>query len=916
MTPQQYERLTELFHAALEIAPTERQIFLDHVSKSDPELRDELEALLAAEATALTGKPPNDIAAGYLARIGDCSATLPLLTRNTRLDHYQIHSLLGKGGMGEVYLAEDIRLHRKVALKILPVEVAANQDRMRRFEQEAQAAAALNHPNIAHIYEIGKSENTHFIAIEHIDGDTLRDKIHCDKAPLQELLQYLIQVAEGLTKAHAAGIVHRDLKPDNIMITRDDYAKILDFGLAKLVEPRRPEGSSSAAPREAETAVMAQHSLAGMVMGTAGYMSPEQAQGKVNEIDQRSDIFSFGCILFEAVTRQKPFVEDSVVKSLHKVIHEAAPPIKDLNPSVPTDLQRILGRCLAKDRKDRYQTIKDVAIELKALLHEFGDIASAGTAVVPLRNNKTRNKSSAASTSGQMSAVATERGSMAARAGSAVYVATRINRNAVLALMTLLVLTTAVAYFTYMRYAPGSDPGTIRSIAVLPLVNATGNPDTEYLSDGITDSLINKLSQFTNLKVMSRNSVFQYKGKETNARAVGRELDVQAVLTGRLVQRGDGLAISLELVNAIDNSHIWGAQYDRDLSDLIALPGDISQAVSDGLRLKLSAEEKQRLAKRQTNNPEAYQAYLKGMYHLASFAPGGFEKAIEYFDRAIAIDPNYAQAYAGLAEAYAELPFTDVPPQAAMLKARSAANRALELDDTLAEVHRSLSTIHLNYDWDWPAAERECRRAIELNPGDALNHQYCGWFLGLMGRFDESLVALQRAEILDPLSPNVTFAIGTNYYWSGQYDRAIEECRKATELNPNVGGLIHFCLGEAYLKQRKFPDAIAEIQNAGQFGVMQTATLGYVYAASGNRTKADLVLGQLQSLSTRQYVPPFTSALIYAGLGDKDQAFAWLEKAYTERSVWMPWLKVDPKFDSLRSDPRFTDFLRRVGLPQ
>jgi eukaryotic-like serine/threonine-protein kinase len=885
MTPQQYERLTELFHEALEIAPSEREIFLDHVSESDAELRCELEVLLAAQASALTGKPPDDIAAAYLARIGDCSATVPLLTLNTRLDHYEIRALLGKGGMGEVYLAEDIRLHRKVALKILPVDVAANQDRMRRFEQEAQAAAALNHPNIAHIYEIGTNENTHFIVLEHIDGDTLRDKIHRDKAPLQELLKYLIQVGEGLTKAHASGIIHRDLKPDNVMITRDDYVKILDFGLAKLVEPQRPEGPGNAAPGEAETTVMAQHSLAGSVMGTAGYMSPEQAQGKVNEIDQRSDIFSFGCILFEAVTRQKPFVDESVVKSLHKVVHEPAPPIKDLNPSAPSGLQRVVGRCLAKDREERYQTIKEVVLDLKALLHE---IEGAGTAEVPVTTP----------------------------AANAKYVAAQIRRNPLSALAALLVLTAAAGYFAYSRYAGESGAGTIRSIAVLPFVNVSGNPNTEYLSDGITDGLISKLSQLPNLKVMSRNSVFHYKDKETNASAVGRELDVQAVLTGRLVQRGEAVAITVELMNASDNSHIWGAQYDRGPSNLMTLPGDISQAVTDGLRLKLSGEEKQQLAKRHTNNPEAYQAYLKGVHHAASFMPGGFEKAISYFDRAIVIEPNYAQAHAGLAHAYAELPFTDVSPQAVMLKARSAAKRALELDETLAEAHRSLSTINLNYDWDWPAAERENRRAIELNPGDALNHQHYGWYLGLMGRFDESLTVVQHAESLDPLSSNINFAIGMNYYWSGQYDRAIEECGKATELNPSIGGLIRLCLGEAYLKQRKFPEAIAEIQKAGEFGVMQAATLGYAYAVSGNRPEAAKVLDQLQALGTQRYVPPFAIAMIYAGLGDKDQALVWLEKAYTERSVWLPWLKVDPKFDSLRSDSRFADLVRRVGFPQ
>src|SRR2546429_351760 len=334
MTPQEYDRLTELFHAALAIAPDERAAFLDQVSEGDVELRRELESLLAVhEQGAHTQKPPDDIAAGlYLAEPDSSAAEVAALAPNTRIDHYEIRSLLGKGGMGEVYLAEDMRLHRKVALKILPGAVASNQDRMRRFEQEATAAAALNHPHIAHIYEIGQSEGTHFIAIEHIDGDTLRDKIHRDKAPLQKLLKYLTQVAEGLTKAHAAGIVHRDLKPDNIMITRDDYAKILDFGLAKLIEPQKPLGSGSAASSEVGTAIMAQHSLAGMVMGTAGYMSPEQAQGKVEQIDQRSDIFSFGCILFEAVTGQRPFADESVIKSLHKVAYEPAPSIKDFNP--------------------------------------------------------------------------------------------------------------------------------------------------------------------------------------------------------------------------------------------------------------------------------------------------------------------------------------------------------------------------------------------------------------------------------------------------------------------------------------------------------------------------------------------------------------------------------------------------------
>src|SRR5436190_1564999 len=371
MTPQQYERLTELFHAALEIAPNQRAAFLDQVSDGDADLRRELESLLAAheQRAAYTEKPPDDIAAGMFLAQHDIGAAASL-PPNTRIDRYEIRSLLGKGGMGEVYLAEDLRLHRKVALKILPAAVAANQDRMRRFEQEATAAAALNHPHIAHIYEIGESKSTHFIAMEYIDGDTLRDKIHRDNAPLNKLLKYLTQVAEGLTTAHAAGIVHRDLKPENIMITRDDYAKVLDFGLAKLVEPQRSFGSGSGSS-EVATALMQQHSTPGMVMGTIGYMSPEQASGRVNEIDHRSDIFSFGCILFEAATGQRAFEGKDALDSLHKIVHAPTPQLNHVNPLAPADLQRVVRRCLAKEPEKRYQSIKELAIELDDLQQEL-----------------------------------------------------------------------------------------------------------------------------------------------------------------------------------------------------------------------------------------------------------------------------------------------------------------------------------------------------------------------------------------------------------------------------------------------------------------------------------------------------------------------------------------------------------------
>ena len=453
----------------------------------------------------------------------------------TQLSHYEIISRIGAGGMGEVYLAEDSRLHRKVALKILPSEMAANQDRMRRFKQEATAAAALNHPNIAHIYEIGESDGTNFIAMEFVDGVTLREKIHREKTELKKLLRYLQHAAEGLAKAHTAGIVHRDLKPDNIMITREGHAKILDFGLAKLIEPQQPTGINSASTGEDATAILQEQSTPGVIMGTVGYMSPEQAQGKTNEIDQRSDIFSFGCILFEAVTGKKPFEGDSIVKSLHSLIYEPAPQIKDLNPSAPADLQRIIRRCLAKDREERYQTVKDVAIELKELRRELEISAGSDTNVsLPVSSEGARSTDSGST----IETAAAESASPPPTISSAEFVSQRLKRHKLGIVIALVISIGAVALFAYYLSA-GNSEAAIDSIAVLPFQNKSSDADTEYLSDGLAESLIYRLSQLPNLKVSPTSSVMRYKGKETDAIRTGNELGVKAVMSGRIVQRGD-----------------------------------------------------------------------------------------------------------------------------------------------------------------------------------------------------------------------------------------------------------------------------------------------------------------------------------------------------------------------------------------
>ena len=902
MTPQQYERLTELFHAALEIAPDQRVAFLEQVSDGDADLRRELESLLAAhEQGAFTENPPEDIAAGlYLAQQEGNAAGATSLTPHTRLDQYEIRSLLGKGGMGDVYLAEDTTLSRLVALKLLPAAVAANKDRMRRFIQEAKAAAALSHPNIAQIFGIGEHNGTHFIAMEWIDGVTLRAKLHSERTDLRKLLKYLQQVAEGLAKAHAAGIVHRDLKPDNIMIARDDYAKILDFGLAKLIELQRPLGLGSDASSEVDTAIMAQHSLAGMIMGTAGYMSPEQAQGKVKEIDQRSDIFSFGCILFEAVTGLKPFADESIIKSLHKVVYEAAPPIKDFNPSAPSDLQRVIRRCLAKDPEERYQTIKDVALELKEVRRWMAHATEFETTVP-----------SSAST-GTLGLPPPERSP--GPTSSVEYIVGEIKQHrrvAILGLATLLLAIASVAYYSHFAQ---SGKTAIDSVAVLPFKNMTGDPNAEYLSDGISESLINNLSQLPPLKVIARSSTFEYKGKEIDPQEVARALGVQAIVTGRIVQRGDQVQISVEMVDARDKTQIWGEQYIRKATDLLAVQSEISREIAKRLHLKLTNADQQQFAKRETVNPQAYELLLRARFYSIRGGAENRKKSIEYLNQAIVLDPAYAPAYAELSSIYWGLVHDSfLDPKEGMPKAEDAARRALELDESLAEAHLALAGIKRNA-WDWATAEREYQRAIELNQNLARAHHEYAVYLSLMGRHEQAITEIKRARELDPLSLIVNAGVGARLYLARQYDQAIEALKKTLELDQNFA-LPYIFLGYTYAAKGMYLEAIAAYRQFIRLNGDDTSMqiyLGVAYTHAGQREKAQAILKRLQT--TKEYVSPGELAALYAALGEREQAFASLERAYAAHDIQLQSLGVDPALDILRSDPRFKDLMRRVGL--
>src|SRR5258705_7481334 len=841
------------------------------------------------------------------------------LATNTTLSHYYIVSKIGEGGMGEVYLGEDSRLHRKVALKILPLEMAVNQDRMRRFKQEATAAAALNHPNIAHIYEIGESDGTNFIAMEFVEGVTLREKIHRERTELRKLLRYLQHVAEGLVKAHAAGIVHRDLKPDNILITRVADARSLCSGLTKRMNPPLPEPPVADHTDEAATAILQQHSTPGMIMGTVGYMSPEQAQGKTGEIDQRSDVFSFGCILFEAATGRKPFEGDSIVKSLHSLIYEPAPQVKDLNPSAPADLQRIIRRCLAKDKDERYQTIKDVAIELKELRRELESSADFDTTAAPPTGSATAPSTNGRST---VQSTAARSGSMPPVVSSAEYLVSGIRkykRSVGVALAILLVVISGAGYWFFKyRGSGGGGNEAINSIAVLPFRNKSADADTDYLSDGLAESLIFRLSQIPGLKVSPTSSVMRYKGKETDIAKIAAELGVDSVMTGRLIKRGDNLNITVELVDVRNNKSLWGEQYERKMSDLMTTQREIATNIAEKLRLKLSGEREQKLAKKYTNSNEAYQLYLKRRFYWNKRDEQTLRKPIEQFKAAVEKDPNYALAFVGLADSYVLLPFysnataNDVTPQA-----KAYAERALEIDGSLGEAHAALGYVNRLL-WNWAETETELKRAIELNPNYATAHKYYGNYLSEVGRFDESLTAYKRAQELEPLSLIISANLAELFLTKGDLNAAVEQCQRAIDIDPNWY-YIRQLLSLVYLKQGRNAEALAEVEKSVELSKRQSVplgVLGYIYAKAGKRSEATAMVEELKQRYAAGRANGFDLARTYVGLDEKDQAFAWLEKDVQSRNATMPGFILMPPLDSLRDDPRFKGLVRRIGFPE
>jgi len=841
------------------------------------------------------------------------------LAPKTQIDRYEIRSLLGAGGMGEVYLAQDTSLNRRVALKVLPPEVASNHDRMRRFKQEASAAASLNHPSIAHIYEIGESNGLNFIAMEYVAGLTLRTKIHEDGEELPKLLRALQHVAEGLAKAHDAGIVHRDLKPDNVMITSDGHGKILDFGLAKLLEKSVNSDSVSVST---EDPTRLQHSTPGVILGTAGYMSPEQAQGKTKEIDHRADIFSFGCILFEAVTRRRAFSGTDTIDTLNKIIREPPPSISQFNPTAPADLQRIVRRCLAKDPNERYQNIKDVAIELKDIRRELQESAIETSSSSSSEAKMLWNSEATVIQNPSASTTTAPQSSPSTRASSAEFIVNEIKRHkfaTVLVVALVLVVGVAAAFGIRSYWHAGSTEVAVESIAVIPFVNQNHDAGVDWISDGLTESIINNLTQLPNLKVIARSSVFRYKGRADDPLAIGKELGVRAVLTGRLMQRDDAMLISVELVDIRDNKQLWGEQYERKLADMLSVQREIAREITSNLRPTLSGVDRSRMDKQYTANPEAYELYLKGRFFWNRRTPDDFKKAITFFDQAIAKDPNYALAYSGLADAYTLLiVYSNEPPRELMPLAKTAALKALELDDKLAEAHASYGQIVAYYDYEFAAAEKHYRHALQLNPNYATAHQWLAEHLSTVKRFDEALAEIDRALELDPLSLIMNRSYADILVDARRYDEAIEQYKKTIELDPNFVTAYYF-LGRAYEAKGMHDQAVAQFDKTGQISGLPRDALVEVneaYAESGWKAYLQATLSQFLKQPPRREFPPFVIAAYYARLGQKDEAIAWLQRAYEERDFRMTMISVSFEFDSVRSDPRFVALVQKIGLPQ
>ena len=741
-----------------------------------------------------------------------------------KVSHFKILESLGAGGMGHVFKAQDTKLDRFVALKFMPFHPQTDEALTRRFIQEAKAASNLGHPNICAVHEIGETDEGHlFIAMSYCEGENLKRRTDRGRLPLKEAVEICIQVGEGLDYAHSQGIIHRDIKPSNLIVGRDGVVKIVDFGLAKLTND--PTITSP-----------------GMMVGTLAYMSPEQARGEA--IDRSADIWALGVLLYQLVTGLLPFDGVSGHAIVSAILTSTPVPITDLLPGIPKNLEQVVNKALAKDRRNRFSSAGEFVRQLRAVLIQLERSERAGHRI---------------------------------------------------------------------------DTFGSPSIAVLPFANMSSDAENEYFSDGLTEELINALSQLPDLRVVSRTSAFEFKGKNQNIRQIGERLNVTAVLEGSVRKAGNKLRITAQLIKVADDDHLWAGRFDREIKDVFEIQDEIAHTIASTLQVKLLGKREDRLIKDYADNLEAYHLYLKGRYYWNKRSGEGFQKALEYFQASLAESADFAPAYAGLADCYVEAANWGMMPAAeAWPKAKEMALKAVEIDPTLAEAYVPLGMARMIYEWDWPGAEREYLRAIELNPGYAAAHMQYSMYLVATGRLAEAYRQIRRALDLDPLSIPLNSYLAGVFYYSREYDRSIEQCHKALELDSKDIEL-HVDLGLNYEQQGRFDESIKSYETASALSggaPIILGVLGGVFAKAGARDKALAIEAQLNEIAKENYVSPGGWAMLYIGLDDKDKAFEWVAKACDNHDTVVCYLGVGPTWDPLRTDPRFQAMLKRIGLSE
>ena len=879
MKPKRHEKtdkIFEIFQAALELDQESRNAFLDRQCDGDAEMRREVESLLAYDERAeqFIGSPVFEEDPELL--LGDESNSLSM---KESVGPFKIVRRLGSGGMGVVYLAQDSRLGRNVALKLLGRNLIGDSQSRTRFLREARLASALDHPNICTIHEIGEAAGLLFIAMQYLEGETLKQVVGGRPLAFDNLISISVQVANALAAAHARGIIHRDIKSSNIIITTRGQAKVLDFGLAK---PLEKEDSDTDLTR------------AGTVLGTPTYMSPEQAQGE--PADHRSDIFSFGVVMYEMATGRIPFKAKSQTETLNAVINQPHIPVADLNKDLPPELCIVIDRTLRKQPDDRYQSVDDMKSDLCRVAQSVGlpGYSSSDPMMVPY--------------------VPVSPYVQRARVKKRITPRGRWQMSAIALLALILV---AIIYLKFFR-GPSLSAGEIRSLAVLPLENLSGDPTQEYFADGMTDALIGDLARIRGLQVISRTSAMYYKGAKKSLQEIAGELRVDAVVEGTVQRSGERIVIRAQLIQAATDRHLWAETYERDLRDVLALQSEIAHAIVREIQLKITPAERARLAPNRPVNRKAFDDYLQGRFlYFNRGTEENLHKAISFFQSAVEEDPTYAPAYAAMADCYNFLgshQIGAVPPTDARRQGEEAARKALEFDSEMAEAHTALGYVN-HYNWDWAEAEQEFKRAIELNPNYAYAHVVYSGFLVARGRLEEAVAEANRAQELDPFSLGISSQRGFVLENARRYDEAIEQFRRVIAMDQN-NYQAHWYLGHTYAVSGRLDEAIAASEKAASLSRTPGALgfLGMCYGLAGRTADANKILSELLELNGRRYVSPPSLANVYIGLGDKDKAFLWLEKAYQERSYYMAYLKVFPGHDSLRSDPRFDDLLRRMRL--